>query len=158
MDRKPPVHKQLEDSRRLESHSRKHTKKKAPVIDSRKLSEIAVDAPTAVIHPEHPKSPEDRELIIAALTTHSIFTGLTEEGREAFITEMNYFTISAKEHIFEQGEPGANFFVIASGRVQVLINWKFVRELSKGDSFGELALLHDSPRSATIRTLEPTSL
>jgi MFS family permease len=55
--------------------------------------------------------------------------------------------------IVETGEPGDLFYVIASGTVMVTMDGTVVRELGPGGWFGELALLHDIPRTATITAL-----
>ena len=58
--------------------------------------------------------------------------------------------------IFHQGETGNKLYMIKKGRVQIFKNKKYIRELGEGACFGELALLYDEPRSATIKTVEPT--
>jgi CRP-like cAMP-binding protein len=65
--------------------------------------------------------------------------------------------------VFSQGDTGTKFYVILEGRVGVYLNLEDpatglraptqVGMLSKGDAFGELALLHNKPRAATIRCL-----
>jgi CRP-like cAMP-binding protein len=50
-----------------------------------------------------------------------------------------------------QGEPGDGFYVITEGRAEVLGDGALVGTLDPGDPFGEIALLHDVPRTATIR-------
>ncbi len=50
-----------------------------------------------------------------------------------------------------QGEPGDSFFVIAHGEAQVLGDGAPVRDLGRGDGFGEIALLRDVTRTATVR-------
>jgi MFS family permease len=52
--------------------------------------------------------------------------------------------------IIETGDIGDRFYVIASGTVVVTMDGTVVRELGAGGWFGELALLHDIPRTATI--------
>lgn len=55
--------------------------------------------------------------------------------------------------IFEQGEIGTAFYIIASGQVQVSIDGKPVRTLARHGHFGERALLFEEPRSASVRVL-----
>jgi cGMP-dependent protein kinase len=66
---------------------------------------------------------------------------------------MKLYAVPAKEVIFEQGKPGQYFYVVISGSLEVSIEGTKKAILVKGDTFGELALIHNSPRSATIRTL-----
>ncbi|HJV04670.1 MAG TPA: cyclic nucleotide-binding domain-containing protein, partial [Actinomycetota bacterium] len=53
------------------------------------------------------------------------------------------------------GEPGDAFYAIGSGRVEVLRGGRTLRTLGPGEFFGEVALLEDVPRTATVRTLSP---
>src|SRR5260370_14573039 len=66
----------------------------------------------------------------------------------------------ANESIFEEGQPGAALFLILDGKVAVEIfretSTTRLAVLEKGAFFGEMALLDDTPRSATARALEQT--
>lgn len=132
-------------------------KKVTPTSEARKYTLTPLDAPTATPR-EQPKEPADIALIDTALNQHFIFTNLSAENRVMVIEEMKLYSVDAHQIVFEQNQPGQKFFIIAEGTVEVLVNNKFVKELPKGESFGELALLHGSLRSATIRTLTSTSL
>jgi MFS family permease len=57
----------------------------------------------------------------------------------------------AAQVVFEQGDPGDRFYVVESGRAEVLRGGRLVNTLGPGESFGEIALLRDEPRTATIR-------
>ncbi len=56
--------------------------------------------------------------------------------------------------VFRQGEPGDFFYVVRAGRAEVLQDGRLVGELGAGECFGEIALLRDQPRSATVRSAE----
>jgi CRP-like cAMP-binding protein len=70
-------------------------------------------------------------------------------------------TYQAGEMIFSEFEPGDNFYLIQSGRVQLV---KLVGDLEKtldilqpSEMFGEMAILENSPRSATAIALDPVT-
>ncbi|MEN9572850.1 MAG: hypothetical protein RL514_705 [Verrucomicrobiota bacterium] len=70
--------------------------------------------------------------------------------------------LPAGQIIFREGEPADAFYVIASGRVAVTKRFaegaRALGDMGAGDAFGEIALLDDSPRTATLRTEEATTL
>ena len=118
---------------------------------------MSIEAVSASIS-ERCKSSKESEMISSALNKHFIFTSLSSDNRSAVMNSMKLYTMGPKEVIFEQSSPGSNFYAITSGRVEVFVNGKQVNILGPGDSFGELALLHDSPRSASVYTLENVSM
>ncbi|HEX7223248.1 MAG TPA: cyclic nucleotide-binding domain-containing protein, partial [Candidatus Limnocylindrales bacterium] len=60
--------------------------------------------------------------------------------------------------VVRQGDPGKRFFVVESGRLTTVIDGRAIGELGPGDAFGEIALIRDTPRTATVRAVEPSVL
>lgn len=104
------------------------------------------------------KTKADANFISGALTKHFIFNSLTEEQRDLVINHMKYYLFDPRQTVFEQDTVGSVFFVVAYGNLEVLVDNKFVKTLHAQDSFGEVALLHDMPRTATVRTIDNTAL
>jgi cAMP-dependent protein kinase regulator len=66
-----------------------------------------------------------------------------------------WLNLSPGESIVEQGEEGDSFFAIGSGQAEVFEDGKFKRTLGPGAYFGEIALLFDVPRTATVVARTP---
>lgn len=158
MDKKiPPRIRIVAEDSKKPKNERQVIKHKQPIHDPRRSSRIAADAMTAIVA-DRLKSPKDLETISNALNKHFLFTSLSAENRTVVIFQMKHYSMMGKETVFEQGFPGSLFFVVCTGKLEVSVNGKRVNVLGPGDSFGELALLHDSPRSASVKTLEKVTM
>ena len=60
------------------------------------------------------------------------------------------------EYIFRQGEKGDKAYLLLDGRVAIEINDKKVAEISEMEVFGEMSLILQKPRTASIKALKPT--
>jgi CRP-like cAMP-binding protein len=85
----------------------------------------------------------------ALLRSLSLFAGLPEVTIEELAANARHIRVSAGKRIIRRGDRGDAFYVIVEGQVEVL----FVSDkrcLKTGDFFGEIALLHDVPRTGTV--------
>ena len=60
--------------------------------------------------------------------------------------------------VVRQGDNGDTFYVIEGGRLEVMVDGRPVRIIGAGESFGEIALIRDVARTATVRAVEPSLL
>jgi hypothetical protein len=88
----------------------------------------------------------------------SIFAPLPEPVIERLAGELEPSQVSAGTTIFQRGDEGDRFYMIESGKVEVLPAEGGSVQLGPGDFFGEIALLRDVPRTATVTALEETRL
>jgi CRP-like cAMP-binding protein len=79
-----------------------------------------------------------------------IFEGLNDRELERIAGSMKQRTFRAGDAVTTEGQGGVGFFVIADGEARVTVGGDERRRLGPGDYFGEIALLTDSPRTATI--------
>ena len=111
----------------------------------RRLAEI--DASVAV--------PEAR---LALLRSLPIFAPLSAPSLERVASLLIPTEAPSGTEIVRQDDPGDRFYIIESGRVTVSKNGRQVATLEGGHFFGEIALLREIPRTATVTSLTDTLL
>jgi CRP-like cAMP-binding protein len=79
-----------------------------------------------------------------------LFSGLGRRELNRIADAMTERTFPAGEVVTTEGELGVGFFVIEEGRARVSMHGDEVGQLGDGDHFGEIALIAETPRAATI--------
>lgn len=71
------------------------------------------------------------------------------QDRQLFNKIEKYQSFAPGQTIFQQGEPGDQMYLVAEGRVNILLDGQIIETVEAGGILGELALIDDKPRSAT---------
>jgi len=93
----------------------------------------------------------DEQSVHTLLQNIPLFDGLSRKELSAVESILHRRTYAPDEILFHQGNPGVGMYVIQEGTIDILYEptGETLAELTDGDFFGELALLNETPRSAT---------
>ncbi len=95
---------------------------------------------------------------LALLRVIPIFAPLPPMTLEQLASHLSHVSVPAGQVVFRQGEPGDLFYVIGEGEVAVAVDCRPQVTLGRGAYFGEIALLRDVPRTATVTALTEVEL
>ena len=87
-----------------------------------------------------------------------LFDGLEPDERSAIAPWFELEDVGSGVKLTGEGAPGYSFYVLRDGAANVTINGIEVRTLERGDFFGELAILGDGRRTATVTTAAPSQV
>lgn len=113
--------------------------------------------------PKHPKTPEQYERLKTAVSSNFLFASLDEESFRLVLDALVEKSIPAANiKVITQGDEGDYFYIVESGEFDIYINpsgsvesgpeglGNKVGTIGPGGSFGELALMYNAPRAATV--------
>jgi MFS family permease len=95
---------------------------------------------------------------IELLSANPIFAPLPPPTVEHLAIKLVPVTVAGGETVFRQGDHGDRFYVVENGRCEIAIDGEKVADAWPGETFGEIALLRDVPRTATVTAIEDSTL
>ncbi|HUG55825.1 MAG TPA: cyclic nucleotide-binding domain-containing protein [Candidatus Limnocylindrales bacterium] len=84
-----------------------------------------------------------------------LFMDCTDKQLEFIATRVEDLDLPAGKTLCEEGRSGGDFFIVLSGTAEVRKDGRVVGTMTEGDFFGEIALLDNGPRSATVVSTTP---
>lgn len=156
-----------------------HNAQRQPILPSDPVREPVreIDAPDEEVSPEISESTEldlsdieeiplPRPRVIGAaaaraLAATPLFAGMPSDALQALVANLQLVSLERGEFLFHAGEPSDALYVIVEGELSVRNDGPPSVELSRlgpGAFLGEVALMTDQPRSATVACLQPAEL
>ncbi|EEQ97408.1 cAMP-dependent protein kinase regulatory subunit, putative [Perkinsus marinus ATCC 50983] len=112
---------------------------------------------TDFVAPVHPKSEEQAARIRSVLSQSFLFMSVDEKSLDVVIGAMVEKVIEPNQRVINQGDDGDVLYVVESGELDCYKKLpgeeeeKLVKTCTEGDTFGELALLYNTPRAASVQ-------
>jgi CRP-like cAMP-binding protein len=105
-------------------------------------------------------TPERKRELLARVP---LFQGFAPRELDALVPAARPVTIAARQEVFHKGDAGSQLYVVIDGRLKAFTtspegNDVVFNVMGPGEVFGEVALLSESPRSATVRAIERCEL
>jgi len=104
------------------------------------------------------KSEDTTFAILSTLKKHFLFSQLHDYELEDVIDSMQDQYVSADDIIIQEGDAGDKFYVLTEGLCEISISGEIVGQMDSQGSFGDLSLMYNCPRAATIRALTDATL
>lgn len=87
-----------------------------------------------------------------------IFAALPAPALEGVARQLQPVTVAAGGVVIKEGDDGDSYYVVADGELRIWRDGAIVQSVSRGDGFGEIALIRDVPRQATVTATTPALL
>ncbi|MHB2154326.1 cyclic nucleotide-binding domain-containing protein [Calditrichota bacterium GD2] len=106
------------------------------------------------------KKEGEKEDILSVLKRIPLFQDLSKKELRQLERILHQRTYRAGEVVFNEGDPGVGMYIIEEGEVRITLgkDQRVLAVLSKGDFFGEMALLLEAPRTASAIASKPSIL
>jgi CRP-like cAMP-binding protein len=131
---------------------------KSSAFDLIRLDDVTARPVAFEIDLDGPELAKAAAIDSSALPSIPLFSSLSPDELRQLIDRVEVRRVTPGEIVVRQGERSGSLFVIVRGQVQVSADGRELAQLGEGAFFGELALLTDFPRSATVTASQPSEL
>jgi CRP-like cAMP-binding protein len=98
-------------------------------------------------------SSDEKAVVLARLP---LFAGVSDESMNRLVAAVGEQDFAPGQFIVRQGQVGTGLYVIIEGSVRVVRGADELAVLHAGDFFGELSVIDQQPRNASVQAIEPT--
>ena len=138
----------------LQKMRRRHSRASQLLVSYGSMKEIPADETFERIPFPESGNGHLREI----LAKHFIFAALSQEQLEEVLSKMIFVRVPAEQFLFKQHSIAKFFFVIEKGEVDILIEGVRVKEMGPKSLIGDLALLYNTPRTASVQAISECRL
>lgn len=133
-------------------NANRRTSVSAESLNPANFSGASIEAPTCSL------TPAQLDRLNKSVAKNFLFNNLDEDSLHRVLGSLQEKSAKKGDVIIKQGDEGDFFYVVESGAVQYIVDGEAVGKAGPGGSFGELALMYNAPRAATVSALEDSVL
>ena len=127
----------------------KKKKEKLAIVSKDKDDKNEEKKVLELIHEKNAEK-EDYDMIYDIISKHFFLQTLNHQAKNEICISMSLYALKGGKTLFTQGSSGNFWYIVQSGELNREVGDKVVAKIKAGDSFGEHALMNNSPRSSTV--------
>ena len=142
--------KKSKSQNKTNGHNREGHKKRKEKLAIVAKNKISDESDKIEIIQKNNIEKKDSDLIFKIIDKHFFMQTLNSQARNEIIITMSLGKVKEGTTLFTQGNPGNYWYIVHGGQLNCIIDGKLIKVFERGDSFGEIALMNNAPRSATV--------
>ena len=135
----------------------KKKKEKVAIVSKEKEDTNQEKKVLELIHEKNAEK-EDYDLIYEIISKHFFLQTLNHQAKNEICISMSLYFLKGGKTLYTQGNPGNFWYIVHSGELNRYMDDKLIAKIEPGDSFGEHALMNNSPRSNTVVSVSDCKL
>ena len=133
----------------LKRGAAKKKKEKVSIFSKDKEEKNMEKKVLELIHEKNAEK-EDYDMLYEIISKHFLLQTLTNQAKNEIIISMSLYGLKEGKTLYSQGNSGNYWYIVKSGQLNRYIEGKVIKTINEGDTFGEHALMNNSPRSNTV--------